>query len=217
MKPPEGLRERKKQKTHRLISETARRLFAERGFEAVAVSEIARAAEVSEATVFNYFPKKEDLVFHGMMRFEEEMLQAVRERSSGDSIVRAFGRFALEPHGALAARDAGAAATLTEMSRMIAASPALHAREREILTGFADSLAGLIGKEIGAKEGDLRPAVVAHALIGLHSALIAFVRGKILDEKNTVDLGKIARELQSRGEKALEQLETGLRNFAVKR
>src|SRR6516165_949039 len=64
-----GLRERKKQRTRELISDTARKLFAERGFERVSVAEIARAAEVSGATVFNYFPTKEDLVFSGFEAF----------------------------------------------------------------------------------------------------------------------------------------------------
>jgi AcrR family transcriptional regulator len=60
---PPGLRERKKQRTRELIAETARELFVERGFERVTVAEIARSSEVSEKTVFNYFPTKEDLVF----------------------------------------------------------------------------------------------------------------------------------------------------------
>jgi AcrR family transcriptional regulator len=59
----EGLRERKKRERRKAISDIAMGLFAERGYDAVTVAEIARAADVSEQTVFNYFPAKEDLVF----------------------------------------------------------------------------------------------------------------------------------------------------------
>jgi AcrR family transcriptional regulator len=49
-----GLRERKKARTRRLIADAAARLFAERGYEQVAVSDVARAADVSEQTVYNH-------------------------------------------------------------------------------------------------------------------------------------------------------------------
>ena len=78
-----GLRERKKQQTREAIAETARALFVERGFEAVRVAEVAEAADVSQKTVFNYFPTKEDLVFWRLEAFEEEILGAVRERADG--------------------------------------------------------------------------------------------------------------------------------------
>jgi AcrR family transcriptional regulator len=58
-------------------------MFVERGFDAVSVAAVARAAEVSEATVFNYFPTKEDLVYQGMEAFETELLAAVRDRPAG--------------------------------------------------------------------------------------------------------------------------------------
>ncbi|HUE68699.1 MAG TPA: helix-turn-helix domain-containing protein, partial [Candidatus Acidoferrum sp.] len=58
-----GLRQRKKQQTRQAIYEAARRLFAERGFDRVAVTEVAREANVSEVSVFNYFPTKEDLFY----------------------------------------------------------------------------------------------------------------------------------------------------------
>src|ERR1700692_60466 len=109
-----GLRERKTQRTHQLCAETAWRLFAVRGFEQVTVAEIAAEAEVSEATVFNYFPTKEDLVFHRMQASEDELLTAVRERPEGESIVRAFGRFAIQPRGFLASDDARATEGMRE-------------------------------------------------------------------------------------------------------
>src|SRR6476659_1656617 len=92
-----GLRERKKQQTRQLIAETARRLFGERGFERVTVAEVARAAEVSEQTVFNYFPTKEDLVYWRLQSFEDELLGTIRTRAPGESGLSAFGRFVREP------------------------------------------------------------------------------------------------------------------------
>jgi len=123
-----GLRERKKLRTRQLIAETAMRLFAERGFDAVPVAAVARAAEVSEATVFNYFPTKEDLVYRGMEVFEAELLAAVRDRPAGEPIVAAFGRFVLRPRGFLAAPDEDSVRHLIAVAKMIPASPALLAR-----------------------------------------------------------------------------------------
>ena len=62
MPEAEGLRERKKRLMRQHLSDTATRMFLERGFDAVRVSEIAEACGVSEKTVFNYFPAKESLI-----------------------------------------------------------------------------------------------------------------------------------------------------------
>src|SRR5262245_59105985 len=112
MTAPLGLRERKKQRTQQVISEAARRLFSERGFERVTVAEIAREAEVSEPTVFNYFPSKEALVYSGLETFEDQLLTAIRERPSGRTVIAAFGDFVLEPRGLLAVEDDTAAREL---------------------------------------------------------------------------------------------------------
>src|SRR5579859_322007 len=58
----EGLRERKKRVMRQQLTDTATRLFLERGFDAVRVAEVAEACGVSEKTVFNYFPTKESLI-----------------------------------------------------------------------------------------------------------------------------------------------------------
>src|ERR1700723_2735329 len=60
--PAEGLRARKKRLMRQQLSDTATRMFVERGFDAVRVAEVAEACGVSEKTVFNYFPTKESLV-----------------------------------------------------------------------------------------------------------------------------------------------------------
>src|SRR6202022_2375301 len=100
-----GLRERKKRHTRQQIFDAAHRLFREQGFDAVTVAEIARAADVSEVTVFNYFPPKEDLFYGGMQFFEEQLIDAVRGRRQGESALGAFRRRVLEGTDALATRE----------------------------------------------------------------------------------------------------------------
>src|SRR3954469_12316534 len=109
-----GLRERKKLRTRQLIAETARRPFAERGFDRVTVAEIAREAEVAQATVFNYFPTKEDLFYSRLEAFEEGLLTAIRERPPGQGVLAAFGAFLLGRQGGLAISVPGGDEEATE-------------------------------------------------------------------------------------------------------
>src|SRR6266545_4820238 len=157
-----GLRERKKQQTRQLIAETASRLFAERGFEGVPVAEVARAANVSAGTVFNYFPTKEDLVFDRMESYEAALLEAIRRRQPGESVLTAFGRFVVERSVRLTADNVGE--IIATAARMITASPALQTREREIIARYTHSLATLIGEETGAGPDDVEPGVGDYAI-----------------------------------------------------
>jgi AcrR family transcriptional regulator len=209
-----GLRERKKLRTRLLIAETARRLFAERGFEAVSVAEIAREAEVAEATVFNYFPTKEDLVYHGMEAFEAELLDVIRTRPAGESVLDAFGRFVTQPRGFLAAEDEASQNALLAASRMIAGSPALLARERQIFARYTELVAALLRAETAVGPDDLRPWVIASTLIGLHSALIDYVRRHL--SEGSPDVRRLARDLRREGEKAIELLREGLGGYGVR-
>src|ERR1700712_3670580 len=86
----EGLRERKKRATRDAIAASARRLFAERGFEAVTVAEVAAAADVSEKTVFNHFASKEDLVFAGGDTRLAQLQAAIVQRPPGSSVLDVF-------------------------------------------------------------------------------------------------------------------------------
>jgi AcrR family transcriptional regulator len=207
-----GLRERKKQRTRELLTETARRLFAERGFERVSIAEIARAADVSEATVFNYFPTKEDLVYSGFEAFEEQLLEAIRNRPIGQSVVGAFGEFILEPRGFLGEADEKRVAELVAVTRMIEASAALRAREQQVLARYTDALAELIAAETSASPADLRPYAAANALIGVHGALISYVRQRVV--AGTPDRRRLARDVRRRGGAALTLLAGGLAGYA---
>ncbi|GAB3280290.1 TetR/AcrR family transcriptional regulator [Kineosporia babensis] len=80
-----GLRERKKQRTYREISDAAIALFLADGFDKVSVEQVASAAGVSKPTLFRYFPAKEDLALHRLADHEDEAARVVRERLTDQS------------------------------------------------------------------------------------------------------------------------------------
>jgi len=90
-----GLRERKKERTRRHIADTAARLFAERGYEQVAVTDVARAAEVAEQTVYNYFPTKEHLVTDREGQIQDRLCELIRSRPPGITAAAAIRAFVL--------------------------------------------------------------------------------------------------------------------------
>src|SRR5438876_9059400 len=147
MNAAQGLRERKKEQTRQAIAEAALRLFTERGFDAVTVAEVARAADVSEGTVFNYFPTKEDLFYAQMEDFEAALVDAVRSRAPGESVLAAFRRFVLEGTARLAAAEV--ADVISTAARIVGASSALQAREQEIVARYTNALAAVLVEETG--------------------------------------------------------------------
>ncbi|HVG73893.1 MAG TPA: TetR family transcriptional regulator [Thermoleophilaceae bacterium] len=213
----QGLRERKKERTRQLIADTARRLFAERGFAAVTVAEIAREADVAEKTVFNYFPTKEDLFYSRLDAFEQELLDAIREREPNETVLDAFGRFLLQPRGVLALGDSGdlhATEQLLTITRVITESPALLARERQVFARYTEALAALLAEETGAPPGSVEPVVAATALLGAHRALIDYVRRRTLAGDSASAIGHGVR---AEAKRALKLLEGGLGDYARKR
>ena len=117
---------------------------------------------------------------------------------------------------ALDRRGDGAEATkrLEAINRVITESPALLARERQVLGRYTESLATLIAEETGAAADDVEPWVVANALIGVHRSLIDYVRRRTLAGTRVPEL---AREVRREAKRALARLEGGLGDYAVKR
>jgi AcrR family transcriptional regulator len=211
-----GLRERKKEQTRRLIAETAWRLFADRGFDRVTVAEVAREAEVAVATVFNYFPTKEDLFYDRLEAFEARLVDAISTRAVGEPVLVAFRRHLLESGGLLAQAEAGdrqALERLRTLNRVIAASPSLLAREQQAIARTADALAALLAAETDVPADDLRPQTAANALIGVQRALVDFTRRRLLTDEEPA---RIVAEVRERAEHAFALLEHGLGDYAAK-
>jgi AcrR family transcriptional regulator len=135
------LRESKKRKTRQRISDVATALFFERGFDAVTLDEIALAANVSKMTVFNYFARKEELLLD---REDDLKLlpfrRALRERPKGQSPIDALRALVAELSDQQHPLFHVDSRTL-DWWRVVAASPALKARLRELADEAADGLA----------------------------------------------------------------------------
>ncbi|MEU4065957.1 helix-turn-helix domain-containing protein [Streptomyces wedmorensis] len=136
-----GLRESKKQETRQLISDCATRLFIEQGFERTTIAEIATAARVAKKTVTNYFPRKEDLALDHHEAFTQGLAHAVAERAPGEAPLAALGRTF---RAALLAHDPVVGFTGPAFARMVADSPTLTARLRELHDQREEALAAAL-------------------------------------------------------------------------
>jgi AcrR family transcriptional regulator len=211
-----GVREQKKERTRQLIMEAAWQLFADKGFDQVTVADIARAAGVAQTTVFNYFGTKEDLLYSGLEAFGERLVDAVRARPPGEPALAAFRRYILTTPGVLDDLEAsvpGALEQARSVTRMIIASPRLLAREQQAFARITDSLADLLAEEAGAAQGDLSPHVAAHAFMGAHRTLVAYVRNRVLSDE---EHSRAASQFQAAAAHAFALLERGLGDYAPK-
>ena len=137
-----GLRELKKERTRRLIADTAARLFAERGYEQVAVTDVARDAEVAEQTVYNYFPTKEQLVTDREGQIQDRLCDLIRSRPPGITPAAAIRDFVLDTVAGI--RDIPPELWRGELGYLAAISPAVHRLALELADRQAVALAAAI-------------------------------------------------------------------------
>jgi AcrR family transcriptional regulator len=161
----EGLRERKKRQTKQAIADAALKLFGERGFDEVTVAEIARAADVSEQTVYNHFPTKERLLF-GDDEEMAAMMQALR--APGASPVQYFRSETLAFIDRLA-RDP-VEQTLA-IPRIVMGSAALRSALFEAWSLQAEHVAAALAERSGAERDDAVHWFSAHVLIWAHRTI----------------------------------------------
>jgi AcrR family transcriptional regulator len=164
LSPSPGLRERKKQKTRDTITKVALELFAERGYEQTTIAEIADAAEVSPRTIFAYFPSKEDILFCDLPDVETRLAQALRERPEGVTALDALRDFIadslMNPDGNQLLRK-----------RILASDETLVRAERARFAPFEELMVEAIAEDLDAGPDDIRPQIVAAALVAAFSSI----------------------------------------------
>ena len=205
-----SLRERNKLRTRQAISDVATRLFLRRGFDRVTIADVAAAAGVAKMTVTNHFPRKEDLVFDIHEDLVASLAGAVSARGPGDSALAALRRHSLD-----GLRDHHPALGFSgqPFGAMIAGSPPLRARLREIHEHQEDALAAVLAAETGAGPDDLAPRIAAAQLAAVVRVLATEVMARTRDGQ---DAGVIAHDLTVSAHRAFGLLEPALDGYAVR-
>jgi AcrR family transcriptional regulator len=139
-----GLRELKKSRARRHIADTAARLFAERGYEHVSVTDVAREAEVAEQTVYNYFPTKEQLVTDREQQIQDRLCELIRSRPPGLTPAAAIRGFVLGSVDAI--RAIPPENWRGELGYLAAISPAVHRLALELADRQAVAMASAISE-----------------------------------------------------------------------
>ena len=165
MTPQPGLRQRKKERTRETIARAAHELFAERGYHATTLPDIAEAADVSTRTIFAYFPSKEDILFSDFPAMKEALAQALADRPEGEEALETVREFILSSHNMKKSE------LEDQLSSCIESDETLRSHLRARLTQLEDLIAAAIAKDIGASKNDLRPHVVAASLTAAFMAL----------------------------------------------
>ncbi|MFG2894127.1 TetR/AcrR family transcriptional regulator [Streptomyces sp. NPDC048248] len=192
---PAGLRASKKQETRQLISDCATRLFIENGFESTTIAEIAAASRVAKKTVTNYYARKEDLAFDHQEEFIGGLATAVSRRAEGESALEALLREFL---AGVERRDPVIGFSGEEFARMIADSPTLLARLRDMHDQREAALAALLAAETGADPDDITPRAAAAQLGSAHRILFQQILELTLEGRSDERIAETVTEAAHR-------------------
>ncbi|MFD8329274.1 TetR/AcrR family transcriptional regulator [Streptomyces lydicus] len=208
----EGLRERKKRQTRQFISDVATGLFLERGFDAVTIAEIARAADVSVNTVYNYFPAKEDLFFDRSKGLIDRLSRFVRARHVGESATAAVLRELREEVESVSPK-VGLIEGYERFMKVVHGSAALQARLWHFQREQHDDLEATLRQETGAADGDPLPGLMAGQINWVHQTLMTAIAHEMIAGRKADVVSREALVLLDEMEDLLS--ETVL-NYAVK-
>ncbi len=175
-----GLRERSKARRRAAIVRAALTLFAERGYDATTIADIAAAADVAPRTVAMYFPCKQDIAMSRFSRAVDELTDTLRSRRPGESVTEIAGRW-------LRADEPGPERELTELSlRMFAANPELNALRSARMAAATAEGAEIVAEETAAAPGSPGPRIAAAAAAAILIELTDMPPGAERDQAITV-------------------------------
>lgn len=214
--PGEGLRERKKRQMRQLISDTATMMFLERGFEGVRVAEVAAACQVSEKTVYNYFPTKESLILDR----EEPMTEAIR-RVFGpggapmspiesalvlitDEVSEQYARLAEDPDPGLS--------MIHRFHELFEQTPSLRAAQGDMMERLIEVAAQAMASRAGMDPDDPEPQIAADALIGLWRVMYRATRRY---SDGTRSPAEVRDQVLAEVRRAARLIDTGLWSFGL--
>jgi AcrR family transcriptional regulator len=192
-----GLREDKKAQARQTISNVATALFLKKGFDKVSVADVAIAANVSKMTVFNYFPRKEDLLMDRGDEARELVRSAILERGKGQSCVDGY--FELAQRLVAEAHPFAKWTPATEhFFGTIRDSPSLVARGRELRELMEADLAAVLVEAAATPVDDATAYVLAVSMVAAWrsahttatSAYRAGKRGAALGQLFLLSLGE---------------------------
>ncbi|MGW4772808.1 TetR family transcriptional regulator [Nocardia sp. NPDC004278] len=153
-----SLRDRKKERTRRAIADAALRLFVEHGYDAVTVADIAAEADVGTRTLHRYYPSKDELLFAEDDEHRAELARLLAARPAEESPEETMAAVI----GPLVEHFSDRLADMRARDALIAATPALQARElakrNAVESLLAEHLARRMGVEVGT---DVRPLLWA--------------------------------------------------------
>jgi AcrR family transcriptional regulator len=159
--PPRSLRERRRIRTRRTIQAQALQLFADKGFQATTIEEIAAAAEMAPRTFFRYFPTKEEVVFWS--EFPPMLAEFVAVRPDDEPALEALRHGIVEGLAANWDQDEERE-RLLERLRLAFRTPALHPRMRQQQAHWAAELAEILADRLGERPDNLEVRIIAAAI-----------------------------------------------------
>jgi AcrR family transcriptional regulator len=208
MSTPPDRRSRKRLATRQAISDAATRLFHERGFDRVTVDEIAEAADVGRMTVFNHFPRKEDMFFDLDEYVREEINSALQQHAFSVPPIEALRQFA---HRAIQERKPYISFSLGSRSfvETLEASEPLKARARAIRDELAQLLAVALSNTVGRSPDDSDAQLLAALLVTIWGVALVQAHEVFRKSENAKKAQAVFLALVDRGAVALKAAMTG--------